>query len=167
VNDAEPTIAGGTAAADDGLGRGTRNPLAQGDVALPTDPTVRLAPTARVGSGTSLDVDVTASRRAQTGVVLTEDNDIIEMVVAVVGVELPKLRWQCYETLLKRDESLAGVWMLDFTVTEAGRVNAVSVAPQARASAELESCVAERVTAWQFQPIKAPLPVRKTLRFKS
>ena len=32
--------------------------------------------------------------------------------------------------------------------------------------AELEACINDKMAAWQFQPIKADLPLRRTIRFK-
>jgi TonB family protein len=117
-------------------------------------------------SGSGLDVDISVQRRKQTGVVLKDDSAIIEMIKSVVGTELPKLRWQCYERRLKTDESVRGSWTVNFTVQPDGSVAEVSVVPKENGDRELETCVAEKVKSWSFQPIKQAQPVSKSVVFR-
>lgn len=155
---------GGTSSPDGTLR--PRNPVA---TAGGTDATLTGGISTSSGGGVISDAPkIGIQRRAITGVTLTDDSQIIEMVRAVVGSELPKLRFQCYERQLKRDETLAGSWILNFTVKQNGQLNGVSaVSKDGTPNAEFEACLVEKVSTWAFQPIKAELPVAKTATFRA
>lgn len=108
---------------------------------------------------------ISVQRRDQVGVVLRDDDSIIDMVKAVVQVELPKLR-TCYEHELKTKESLAGTWTLDFVVSTSGQVTKPKATGRDAHDAPLEACLVERVKAWKFQPIASELPVSKKVAFR-
>ncbi len=99
---------------------------------------------------------------------LVDDNAIVEMVKDTVKTELPKLRYSCYEPLLRDDPVLQGSWLLHFTVQTDGSVAAVTASPNPGTvpSPALEQCLREQLQAWRFLPIRAELPVRKTIGFK-
>lgn len=152
---------GGTA--DAHMGKAPRGPgttVAGGPDALP-----EIGSTASGGSA-DLELSFDVQRRQQSGVVLTDDNQIIEMVKLRVTKELPKLRYQCYERRLKQDDTVQGSWMVNFTVNKDGSVSSASATGKGTSDAPLEACIAEKVQTWTFQPIKAPLPVGKTVTFR-
>ncbi len=132
------------------------------------DPTAPLTAQGNAG-GLMAGPDVGITRRAMKGVTLTDDNLIIEMVKNTVKEQLPKLRYQCYEPLLKTEPDVAGSWLLNFTVKPDGSVTGASAVAKEGTSAhtKLESCIAQKVAAWPFQPIKAELPVAKSVGFKA
>jgi hypothetical protein len=118
-------------------------------------------------SGTSsLDPHISMSRIDHKGVTLYNDDQIVEMVKTVVGQQLPKLRYQCYEDRLKTDETIQGSWTINFTISQTGDVTQASADGKDRHDPVLESCIVGKVKAWQFQPIKASLPVSKSVAFR-
>jgi hypothetical protein len=122
------------------------------------------------GSGASSSdpfagIGVSVQRKREKGVTLYDDNDIIEMVKSVMAVEMPKLKI-CYDRRLKEAPTLQGDWVLNFTVTTDGAVKNPKAAGAQTQDADLEACINEKMAAWQFQPIKADLPLRRTIRFK-
>jgi Ca-activated chloride channel family protein len=70
----------------------------------------------------SADPAIRMSRIDHKGVTLYDDDQIVEMVKAVVGQQLPKLRYQCYEPALEAGTSFSGTWTLGFTVGTTGDV---------------------------------------------
>lgn len=135
---------------------------------LVVDPTSPLA-VQNNGGGLLAGPDVGIARRAVKGVTLTDDNQIIEMVKITVKEQLPKLRYQCYEPILKLEPEVTGSWLLNFTVKPDGTVMGASAVAKegTTAHAKLESCIAQKVATWPFQPIKAELPVAKSIGFKA
>jgi hypothetical protein len=127
-------------------------------------PTIGLSSGAGASAGfeaTTIDVQ----RREQTGVTLTDDDAIVDMVKAVVQVELPKLR-TCYEHELKTKDTLAGTWTLEFTVTTSGKVARPKATGREMSDADLEACILERLHSWKFQPIAYELPITKKASFR-
>lgn len=135
---------------------------------LVVDPTKPLSVSGSNG-GLLAGPDVGISRRATKGVTLMDDNLIIEMVKNTVKEQLPKLRYQCYEPILKLEPEVTGSWLLNFTVKPDGSVKGASAVAKegTTAHAKLETCIAQKVALWPFQPIKAELPVAKSVGFKA
>ncbi len=107
----------------------------------------------------------TISRNQAMGITLTDDNQIIQMVQRVMRAELRKLK-ACYTQQLKADENLKGDWVLNFTVAASGATKDIDITAKQAANAGLEQCMNGKITRWKFQPIKADLPVKKTVKFK-
>lgn len=130
--------------------------------------TVGLSTSVGGSAGGDLALDVTLGgpeRRVVKGATLNDDDQIVEMAKRVVKTNQPGLR-TCYERSLKRDPNLAGVWTLSFTVTTGGEVKKPTVKGGAVQDADLETCIAQKVQTWAFQPIKAELPIEKALTFR-
>lgn len=118
------------------------------------------------GGELALDVNLGGpERRVIKGATLNDDDQIVEMAKRVVKTNQPGLR-TCYERSLKREPTLGGIWMLGFTVTTGGEVKQVSVKGSDVSDADLETCIAQKVQTWSFQPIKAELPIEKALNFR-
>jgi len=96
---------------------------------------------------------------------LVDDNAIIGMIQRVMKAELRKMK-TCYTEQLEVDENLQGQWVLMFTIASNGNTKDVSVSAKQNTNADLELCMATKVKGWQFQPIKADMPVKKTVRYK-
>jgi hypothetical protein len=149
--------------AGDQLGGGTRTVAVGGGGA---EPKVDITQGAAGGSSNPFaELSFTVQRKREKGVRLTNDNDIVEMVKAVVATETPKLQ-SCYDRRLKLRTDLAGAWQLRFTVTSDGNVDNPRAVGQNVSDEELEQCIADKLESWQFQPIKADLPVQRTIRFR-
>lgn len=119
-----------------------------------------------LGGGVELGgVDVGVRRNFQKGVRLTDDEAIIKHLRLVMKHEIPKLT-RCYETSLKAEPDLQGRWRLDFTVGREGEVIDVDIKGRDTSHAEFENCMADKIRAWQFQPLKADQPVGKTVTFR-
>ena len=111
------------------------------------------------------EIGVSVKHKRESGVTLTNDNDIIEMIKSVLGAETPRLQ-SCYDRRLKVVEGLRGAWVLNFTVTKGGKVVKARATGKQQSDADLESCIAGKVAHWRFQPIKADMPVQKTVHFR-
>ena len=61
----------------------------------------------------------------------------------------------CYETELKRDESLRGKLVVAMTITAAGAVQDVSVAKNTLGSERLAACALSQIRSWRFPPISS------------
>ncbi len=59
----------------------------------------------------------------------------------------------CYETELKRDESLRGKLVVAMTVTAAGAVQEASVVRNTVGSERLAACALSQIRSWRFPPI--------------
>jgi len=119
----------------------------------------------RVVHLTLQDDEFVFTRSKGEGVRLTDDNAIIQMVQKVMRDELKRLK-TCYTDQLKVDETLQGAWVLNFTVAASGKTKEVSIAAKDAENTALEQCMAKKMNTWEFQPIKADLPVRKTVTFR-
>jgi hypothetical protein len=159
---------GGSGTSPDGSPRGTHNGGTGTGSDLVVDPTKPLS-VQNNGGGLLGGPGIGIERRAVKGVTLTDDNQIIEMVKLTVKEQLPKLRYQCYEPILKVEPDVAGSWIVNFTVKADGTVkDASAVAKEGTAGhSKLESCIAQKVSAWPFQPIRSELPVAKSVGFKA
>lgn len=149
-------------ASGEALGGGTRT-VAQGGGG--DEPKITMNTSGGSAANPFAELSVSVQRKREKGVRLTNDNDIIEMIKAVVATETPKLQ-SCYDRRLKVRDDLAGAWQLRFTVNRDGNVKAARAIGQDVADEELESCIADRLSGWTFQPIKADLPVQRTIRFR-
>jgi TonB family protein len=63
----------------------------------------------------------------------------------------------CYESELKRDETLRGKLIVALTVTPAGAVQEASVVRNTVGSARLEACALSQIRSWRFPPIDGGL----------
>jgi len=163
--DLDPLASGQTGPGNSTVRAGTRG-------SSNTDLTVDAAPTthgnSNIGGGGLFDDSVgnaTITRSKGEGVRLTDDNAIIQMVQKVMRDELKRLK-TCYTDQLKVDETLQGAWVLNFTVAASGKTKEVSIAAKDAENTALEQCMAKKMNTWEFQPIKADLPVRKTVTFR-
>ncbi|HKQ59106.1 MAG TPA: AgmX/PglI C-terminal domain-containing protein, partial [Candidatus Eisenbacteria bacterium] len=63
----------------------------------------------------------------------------------------------CYESELKRDQTLRGKLVVALTVTAAGDVSEASVVQNTVGSARLASCALSQIRGWKFPPINGGL----------
>ena len=117
------------------------------------------------GEAGGMSSDMTIRRSSMQGVTLTDDNDIIDMIRAVMEDGIPRLQ-RCYTLQLKTNESLRGNWVLNYTLLASGTASAITVDGEGVSDATMESCIEGKIAAWRFQPIKGDIPIRKTLRFR-
>ncbi|MBN2799507.1 MAG: AgmX/PglI C-terminal domain-containing protein [Deltaproteobacteria bacterium] len=110
-------------------------------------------------------VNVDVSRRRNPGERITSDAEIFAHVKLVMDMETPKLR-QCYQQALKINEDLQGNWRIDYVVDRDHGVKGIQVTGLQMKDAGFEECVAAKIAKWQFNPLRADQPVRKTLTFR-
>jgi hypothetical protein len=119
-----------------------------------------------VGSGVSAgELSMIPQRRRIRGEPLSDPDAIVEMLKAAMQDGIPGLR-PCYERSLRANASLQGSWMLEFQVSPDGVAERIQVRGDEMSDAEMESCIAQKVQEWFFQPVVEAQPVRKTLRFR-
>lgn len=74
----------------------------------------------------------------------------------------------CYERELKKNPSLKGKLVVQFTIGTAGRVTSASVVSNGLNSAEVGSCVVSRIQSWRFpKPEGGSVTVSKSFVFDS
>ena len=152
----------GTGEGDGGGLRGTRAASQAGVAAAPEMTSVgSLSP---IGAG-SLDLGVNISRREHLGVQISDEDAIIDMIKSRLKAQLPKLRY-CYDTALRTDDTLAGGWLLEFTVNPKGGVGDAQITGKDRTDGGLESCLLKELQGWKFDPIVHEQPVAKTANFR-
>jgi serine/threonine-protein kinase len=95
---------------------------------------------------------------------LTDSQAIVDMVKSTLSAQTPLLR-SCYDTALRKTPELSGKWTLGFVVEKDGSVSGANAVGQNMANADFESCLARSMSAWRYQPIVNPLPVKKTVEF--
>lgn len=147
---------------------GPRGPRAGSTEALPEDVDAALS-----GGSVSLKtgpvaiggVQVQVNKTWSAGQRITNDAEIFAHVKTIMDVEAPKLT-QCYQQALKMNEALEGKWRIDFVVDRDSGVKGVGVTGLDMQDAGFETCVAEKISRWQFNPLRADQPVRKTLTFR-
>jgi hypothetical protein len=117
-----------------------------------------------LGAG-GLDLGVSIKRREHLGVQISDEDQIIDMIKTVLKGKLPTLRY-CYDNALRTDETLAGAWLLEFTVNPKGGVSEARVTGRDRVHPELERCMTKELQQWRFDPIIHEQPVAKTVNFR-
>lgn len=101
---------------------------------------------------------------SQSSAPLSSPQRIAYMVRDVLKRQLPRLR-PCYEGSLRANPGLRGSWVLTFTVETDGSVNGARAIGQDVSDGSLEECLVRRMSAWRFQRIVKPQPVKKTVDF--
>lgn len=156
----------GVAIAEAGAATGTRGTRDVGDAGGDIVPDQISLRGPSFGLSTDDAAVMSVQRRRMRGETLTDDSVIIEMVRGVLDAETPRLQ-TCYQRSLRTREDLGGSWVLEFVLNTEGQATNITVTGQEMADEEMERCIAQKVQDWFFQPIKADLPVRKTLRFRA
>jgi hypothetical protein len=114
--------------------------------------------------GIGLDIDLNVQRR--TGVVLSDPDQIRQMIGKLMGQQVRKLSY-CYERRLKQKPDLGGRWLIKYTVSKDGTAIDASATGRDVSDAELESCLVQNIESkWRFDPIVRAQPVQKTLTFR-
>ena len=113
-------------------------------------------------SSWSLSPEVVTARR---GAVLSDGNEIRDMIRTMMASEhIPTLK-RCYDRQLKQNEAFQGRWRLAFTVTQAGRVQSPKAEGVQTSHAVFEQCLEARMKEWRFLQIAANQPVQKSVTF--
>jgi hypothetical protein len=120
------------------------------------------APRDGVGTGFQMDVGSVS----QSAAPLSNPTLIGRMVQRVLRRQLPRLR-TCYDRVLRARPDLEGSWVLTFTIETDGSVRKATAIPEGASDATFEQCLESRMTAWQFERITKPQPVKKTVPFEA
>lgn len=124
-----------------------------------------------VGSGDAgaqqaigLELDLNVERR--TGVVLSDPDQIRQMIGKLMGQQVRKLSY-CYERRLKQAPDLGGRWLIKYTVSKDGKAIDASATGRDVSDPELEKCLVDNIESkWRFDQIVRATPVQKTLTFR-
>jgi hypothetical protein len=103
--------------------------------------------------------------RGSVGSMALSDPDEIRKSVGTALETYSKQMNTCYERRLKAMPNLAGTWMVSFAIGTDGRTSGVSVTPKTTSDAQLESCMAQAIAMWTFQPMASTQNFSKPYTF--
>ena len=137
--------------------------VARGSAAVPSAASAGLGSAPRDVFST---IGAAPRSRSQESIVLDDALQIEEMIGRVLNRGAKQME-QCYSQALKLQPGLKGDWYVDFTITPAGKPEAVSVTALGASNASIEGCISRRVSRWRFQRVSEHVDVARTYKFGS
>jgi len=96
--------------------------------------------------------------RASAHSVSVQGNIDREAVAKVVNAHLQEVR-ACYERALLREPALAGKVVLEWTISQGGKVTSTKTKSSTLKSSAVEACILESLKSWQFPPARGGIVI--------
>lgn len=125
---------------------------------------IDVAPGADLGSVGLSVPQIEISRSGLSGMALSDPEEIKRSVGTALKAYSKQMN-TCYERRLKNTSDLAGTWDVSFTISQSGRTSNIGVVPQTTRDSLLESCMAQAIASWTFQPMVQPQNFAKAYKF--
>lgn len=106
------------------------------------------------------------SAKGLSGLELSSDDDIKNMVRSFLKTTGKKQLTQCYEARLKQNPGLSGRWNAIFVIEKEGMVKSASAEGLNVKDHDLELCLVQKMETWKFQAINHSVEMQTPLVFQ-